>query len=124
MVISITLWILASICNSIMDRSTYTWHSSIFTKFKNPFFDKDGWKNKYINRDPINGRKKLIGNINYPVQLTDIFHFSKMLMVTFICFSIIFYIPIIDYKWDLLIYGLTWNLIFNIFYNYILKNAK
>jgi hypothetical protein len=130
--ISLIFLVLASICNAIMDTSTQHYYSSIFTKFKPKWWNGNiSWKNKYIDGDLNKGRIKWILGFNKPVQLTDAFHFFKMLMIIFICSSIITFdrcsiIINCQYYWYsfliiLGIYGLIWNLTFSLFYNKIFK---
>lgn len=146
--ISIIFWILAAICNAIMDTCSHHFNESVF--FYNSFFDTpNSWRDKYIGGTPENGRRKIKiwkWKFNYPVQLTDSFHLFKMLMIVFICLSMAFYEPIIqEYRWGawqdhwhirfmgayihpgmfnipvvLIVYGTAWNVIFNLFYNKIL----
>lgn len=136
---------LASICNSIMDTLDHHQESSIFSKFKNKMWWNfhQGWRNKYIDRDPKNGRVKwnILGIlINKPVQLTDAWHFFKMLMIIFAAISITLaltnanIIYLIDFKNDLnyilnciihmSILAFAWNPIFTLFYHkiWMIKN--
>ena len=130
--ISIIFWILAAICNAIMDTCSHHFPKSVFSKY--PYFwnTENSWKNKYVNW-PYNAdrRKVKIWNwkFNYPVQLTDSFHLFKMLMIVFICLSIVFFEPTPGHNWIwkllvFVIYGIVWNLIFNLFYNHILIKKK
>ena len=129
--ISLLFWCLAAICNSIMDTCSHHFNESVF--FYNSFFDTpNSWRYKYIGGTPENGRRKIKiwkWKFNYPVQLTDSFHLFKMLMIVFICLSIVFFEPTPwhNWIWKLLvfvIYGIVWNLIFNLFYNHILIKKK
>jgi hypothetical protein len=144
--ISLIFIVLASICNAVMDILSHHYTRSIFSKLDrewwNPFYS---WKNKYLYGDPDNGRltiyyltnipkwvKRLIGDFNYPVQLTDAWHLFKMLMIIFICLSIITFdkkevlinssYNIVTFPIILLVYGLTWNLTFTLFYKHLLRN--
>ncbi len=133
--VSVVFIVLASFCNSIMDVISHHWSTSIFTKIKDNFFynwfREDSWKLKYIGGNPDLGRIKweIFGiKFNKPVQITDAWHFFKMLMIVFICFGIVFYKSfffyfhniIIDKLFEILILGTIWNLIFSLFYNYLL----
>ena len=47
----------------------------------NNWWNKTGWRNKYIDRNPANGRVQWdlkLFKMNKPVQLTDAWHFFKM----------------------------------------------
>lgn len=130
---SLIFIILASICNAIMDTSTHHYGTSKLTKFKNTLWwnGEISWKNKYIDGNPDKGRVKWYFGMNKPVQITDAFHFFKMLMIIFICLSIITFDKcnmLVDCKYEwysfiimLGIYGTLWNLTFSLFYNEILK---
>ena len=123
---------LAAICNAIMDTSVHHYSTSVFKKLKPEFWNGEiSWKSKYINGDFNKGRVKWIFNLDKPVQLTDAFHFFKMLMIIFICLSIMTFDKCAsfigcEYQWYsftimLLIYGIIWNSTFSLFYNKILR---
>jgi len=124
--------ILASICNAVMDTSVHHYSKSILSNFKNKLWwnGEISWKNKYVEGDPKKGRVKWIFGFNKPVQLTDAFHFFKMLMVIFICVSIITFdkncvLVNGEYMWYkfmglLCIYGTFWNVPFSLFYKKVL----
>lgn len=121
--ISITFLILASISNAIMDVSAHHYYNSIFFKYNKPsFFNSEiSWRNKYIDFNPKNGRRKILNtSIDFPVQFTDLWHFAKMLMIIFLCASIVTF----DFdKYLLLIfvgYGIIWNKTFSLFYDKLL----
>lgn len=129
LIVSLSSWILASICNAVMDTSDHHFHTSIF-KNKNPMWwnAEVSWKNKYVDGNPQLGFRKIWKNINYPVQLTDSWHFFKMWMIVFITISIVTFKdqlfqstnPIYTLFY-ILIYGIIWNSIFSLFYNKILR---
>jgi hypothetical protein len=130
--ISIIFWILAAICNAIMDTCSHHFNESVF--FYNSFFDTpNSWRYKYIGGTPENGRRKIKiwkWKFNYPVQLTDSFHLFKSLMIVFICISIAFADGIYSNpKWYsyiviVVVFGTFWNLTFNLFYNHLLIRKK
>ena len=134
--ISIICLILASICNAIMDVCSFHYEKSIFRKLNPKFFDGSvSWKSKYQDWDNgDNRRRKIFGSkINYPVQLTDSFHFFKSLCIVFICISIatfdcnllsIIESQIIRTIIIIVIYGTSWNVFFSLFYNFILVRKK
>jgi hypothetical protein len=132
--ISILFFILAAISNSIMDVTQFHFYESVFNNgtFKlNWWSGVSSWKNKYVDREVANGRRKVMGSaINYPVQLTDAFHFFKMLMIVFLALAVITFdanlIKFTNMQWlNLLIalvaYGTLWNCTFSLFYNKILR---
>ena len=132
--LSLLLIVLSSFCNAIMDTLDHHYSTSIFSKIeKNPLWwnADQGWKNKYVDRDPKKGRVKwnILGiRVNKPVQITDAWHFFKMLMIIFFCsasvvnmyfaieFNVFISIGI------LIIYGTLWNLPFSLLYNKVLIN--
>ena len=135
--ISIIFIILASICNAIMDITSFHFSISIFNKL-NPgvWWPTISWKNKYEDFDPKIGRAKW-GKVLVPVQITDAWHFFKMLLIIFICTSIVTY----DFEFIIMlntaiglaiplklvwiealgIYGTLWNVTFSLFYDKILR---
>lgn len=150
-IISLILVALAAASNSVMDTVDHHQSKSIFSKLKDQKWwnAKNGWKNKYVDYDydaslnlPLRRVKWHIFGItfNKPVQLTDSWHFFKMLMIVFMCLStIIFPYTVYCYCdgyniWEiilaviiwLLVLGITWNLTFSWTYNklFILKNQK
>ncbi len=127
--ISLFFFVLAAICNSVMDTLEHHFDNSIFRKL-NPFFWNPvySWCNKYIDRDGHKGHRKIKGtNIDFPDALTDGWHLFKMLMIVFLALSVITFEPyyFIANYWlrsavYLLIYGTAWNCTFSIFYNKLL----
>lgn len=137
------LFALAAICNAVMDVSKFHWHKSIFSKgsfqgltvfgyqvFKREWWDGTiSWMNKYVDLDFRKGFKKVKipalkvkgrsitkeSEITKPVQLTDAFHYFKMLMVLFLCWAIS------DSFLEFIIYSTIWIQVFNLFYNKVLK---
>jgi hypothetical protein len=122
MVYSIILIILAAICNGVMDNITHHWSTSKLNKYNEKFWNPElSWKNKYIDNDPKKGYKKLFWKIEKPVALTDAWHLFKSLMIIFVCLAIVLYTPLIIFYIDFVILGILWNIIFNLFYDKILK---
>lgn len=128
--ISLILISLAAICNAIMDICSHHYYLSVFSSLNRKYWDATiSWKNKYNGGDPFWGRKKwFYGMINVPVQVTDAWHLFKSLMIIFLISAIpfcpknsmgienwIYYSAVIG------IGGVTWNLVFNLFYNKILR---
>ena len=133
--VSIFFVFLAAACNSTIDTLDHHQSSSIFSTFKNGLWWNfhEGWRNKYIDRDPKKGRVKLFWKINKPVQITDAWHFFKMLMIVFMCTASVFAAASVymseNHEWYsyiilLIVYGLTWNLTFSLFYERILIKNK
>jgi hypothetical protein len=128
-ILSFILLALGSTCNAIMDKITHHYDTSIFKTFKKRYWwdPSMSWENKYILGKPTNGRVKWYFGLNKPVQLTDAFHFFKMLMIIFICSSIVcgLFTDIKSTPFNFLIillaYGTTWNVVFSAFYDKVLK---
>ena len=122
--ISLILIIFAAFLNAIMDIIKHHWDQSIFIDLDNDqlylFFHKTNWQNKYIAGDVANGRKKFLG-INIHPAFLDGWHLSKSLMIIALFVAITFYTPIVYPLIDLFIFGFTWNIVFSLFYNKILR---
>ena len=152
MIVHFLLIFIAAACNAVMDTVDHHFNDSIFDNIKDKkkrlwFNSNQGWRNKYVDRDVKKGRIKwtILGfKFNKPVQITDSWHFFKMLMIFLICM-----IPALDMvlmhsnmliswnfqyfeispiynlfiHWGLL--GIVWNLsFFRVFYNYLLLKKK
>lgn len=121
--ISFILVILASICNAVMDTLCQHHDNSIFGKYKIGFWSDastTSWRNKYVEGNPLKGRKKLFWKINIPSTFTDAWHFTKSSMIVFLIAAIVLYTPVFGLFIDFSVLGLIWNLTFNLFYNVIL----
>jgi hypothetical protein len=106
-----------------MDKGLFHFHKSIFPQGSIWWNSQISWRNKYVNSDTKQGKRKILNtNINYPVQLTDSFHFFKMLLIVFMCLSIVTYKPIINSLLDVLLYGTIWNITFSLFFNRVLTS--
>ena len=133
-IIPIILYSLSGICDAVMDTCSDHYSISIFKNMNPNIWNKNiSWVNKYINDNPANGFKKInfFGiEVNYPVQLTDAWHFFKMIKELLIIMSIIIAMSInIDYNGFFIlgyfvILSILRNLCFNLFYNKILLLKK
>ncbi len=94
---------LAALCNSIMDVTMFRYSNSIFYT-DNPF-----WKTWWSDR-----AKRF-----WIVQLNDAWHFFKMWMIVFFILAVVFYKPIYIFYIDFWVYGLIWNVVFNLFFDVI-----
>ena len=82
-VLALLVFFIAGASNGIMDACTH--------KHEHPLIkDRQFWNNhpvtgshlnKYVNRDPKQGRRKLFWKINYPVAFTDAWHLFKSIML-------------------------------------------
>lgn len=100
------LVILAAIFNAVMDRlENETFFTSIFKHENERFwYKRESWK--YAKRV-----------FNYKI---DGWHLAKSAMIICLCLAIVFYTPMFGWI-DFVLFGLLWNLTFNIFYNRIFK---
>lgn len=145
MILSFSFVLLAAFFNAIMDVVYFHpsqsrlkgWWAAM--NYKSAV---EGSDPKYIDGDPKKGRAQMtfLGmTFTKPVQLVDGWHFSKMMMIFMIAFSnvaawssdLMFYVlsqPVLNAAVHaaalLVIYGLVWNLPFNVFYNNILRTKK
>jgi hypothetical protein len=122
--------IIASISKSIMDTVNFHFEKSIFSKFKNNLWwdQKQSWKNKYKNKDPLQG-SAFFGSTTFLVFLTDAWHFFQMLMLISL-----FIIPILSlslcitlsWYWLIIIFfiiKIIFSIIFELFWSKIwIKN--
>lgn len=81
--------------------------------FKSVFSNKN--QKFWYKRESWKFAKKVF---NYKI---DAWHIFKSLMVINLCISVVFYSPMFGI-FDFILFGALWNLIFNIFYNKILKS--
>jgi hypothetical protein len=130
--ISLICIILAAICNAVMDR--------LMIKYINlPESRKDDYYGWY-SFDPLAkwkrriwGNEKAYNVLFYKLKIktkwltdncNDAWHFFKSLMIIFLALSVVFHKQQFCILIDFLIFGFIWNVIFNTFYNKILKNNK
>lgn len=125
--ISLLFWCLAAACCAVMDTLQHHFYSSKIYYMRrkptqsywwNPTYS---WYNKYKGRNPKNGLRKWLW---FDVPFTDGWHTFKSLMIVFICLSIVTFKPLFNWWIDFTLFGLVWNLIFNLFYNKILIKKK
>lgn len=138
--LSLVFIILAAACNAQMDALTHHWNISIFSKWGNvtSFWGDPAytWVRKYTS--DMSTRKKWFWKINYPVQLSDYWHWLKMEMIIYIAaaltygyyFGPLLIINCTEHSKDVLLFeniianfsiiGFTWNCTFSLFYNKLL----
>jgi hypothetical protein len=121
--ITILLFVLAGIFNSIMDAIRYRWDKSYFNNIKNrelfifcnPSLSQ---KNKYKNRDPKQG-PKFFGSTTFLVWTTDLWHLVKAGMILSLCIGTVLYTRIINPWADALILLCSFTITFEIFFSKI-----
>lgn len=113
--ISLIFLALASLSCSIIDTLMFRFDTSIFKT-----------TNEKCNTWWSDRSKRI-----WIVQLNDGWHFFKMLMIVFIILAIILYSPIPLFGiwiWDNLIYffayGLVWNVVFNLFFDFLWRKSE
>ena len=130
--------LLAGFCNAIMDTVDHHFLQSVFSLIRGQkkrlwWNEYQGWRNKYINRNQALGLRKMriLGMyFNYPVQLTDAWHFFKTIMLVLcalgISEGILYYtlLPLVVWYWYvsgcLIAFCTAWVLGFNFGYNKVL----
>ena len=108
--VSILFFILASICNAIMDNLSHHWYKSVF-RHKDPKF----W-NPLVSCNTA----KYIPHTKYKV---DAWHLLKSAMIVFLALGVsLAYItePIGNIYIHFIVLGMAWNATFNLFYNKLL----
>ena len=98
---------IAAACNAVMDRTENApaFNKSVFNHFDVKFWLKEvSWQ--YATK---------IFTWKY-----DAWHVSKSFMLSFILLAACLYSPILGGVFDFLLFGIVWNLTFNVFYNKIL----
>lgn len=130
--ISAIFFILAGICNAIMDKILFHWDRSIFKGSKwewwaNP---ETSYRNKWKNGSNSLGGEKFPGSSTIFVWITDLWHFAQSLMITFFLLGAIFYgegmVSIFETNWinsllDLVIYKVLFSLSFELWWSILLE---
>lgn len=105
---------IAAFFNSVMDviETQVAFNASRFRKLNKNFWCKPD-------------SAKATGFIKFTHYHPDAWHFSKSMMIVCICAAIICYRVFVHPLADLVILGITWNISFDIFYNFLKpKNGK
>jgi len=122
--ISYILVIIGAFFNAVMDTLVHHHDTSIFKNYKIGFWadaSDTSWKNKYIDGNPLKGRRKLFWIINIPSTFTDAWHLSKSTMIVLLITAIVLYNHVFGICIDFIVCGVLWNATFNFFYNIILR---
>lgn len=101
---------LAAVCNAVMDsiESEHV-YGTIFKNMRPEFWHKrNSWD-----------KSKVIGKWKF-----DGWHIFKSMMLVFYFLSIVVYVQIVHWAIDIAIATGVWTLIFNLFYNQILKKRN
>lgn len=130
LIIPILLYCIGGIFDAVMDTCSDHFYSSVFKNLNPSYWNKNvSWINKYVNKDPKQGFKKMLG-IVIPVAFTDAWHMAKSLKEIFNCLALTAALYI-DFPYSIniiilyfVVAGVLRNIIFDIFYNIILVNKK
>lgn len=125
------LIIIAGISKSIMDTVDFHFKQSIFSKIKNIkirnwFNEKEGWKNKYKDRDKSKG-PAFFGSTTFLVFVTDSWHFFQFIMLSslFLSLTLAFTICVsLNWYYWILVFFVSKSLMtgtFELFWSKILK---
>ena len=129
--ISILFFILAGICNAIMDKINFHWDESIFKdsrfeQWSNPLYSyKNKWKNKSNSLDG----ERFPGSSTIFVWTTDLWHLAQSLMISFFILGGIFYadglIDVYETQWintviDFIIFKIVFSSTFELFWSIVL----
>jgi hypothetical protein len=98
--IAFIFFALAGFFNSIMDTLRMHWKTSIFSNIKNPKLmdwvnPKLSWDNKWKTKKAIEERFK--GSSTILVFVTDLWHFSQLMMFICFAFGAVTYIPVFTF---------------------------
>jgi hypothetical protein len=108
--LTIAIIAIAAFFNAVQDScdSGHYW-GTIFSKWNPKFWHKDeSWK-----------YAKMIGGYRL-----DAWHLAKSATLVCLVASVVSYKGIIGWWVDFVILGLVWNIVFNTFYNHLLKTKK
>lgn len=136
--IHIISWLLAAICNAVMDTLQFHYESSVFLRKGHKTIDHEyfwdpriSWRNKYKGRLTAKG-PRFFGSTTIFVFVTDAWHLAKFGMNFFITITLVTgcYIGAgFGYQWfDLIIafivYRVMYSGVFELFFSKILKKVK
>lgn len=110
--------LLAVFCNGCMDSLRHSFTKSFAKNWSKDFWNPlISWLNKYNNRDPKQGRRK-IWFIVIPAALTDGWHLLKMFMLgfMFIAGSLNVTETLLTDLYLFIYYQVIWNVLFNPIY--------
>ena len=127
LILSFLCWGLAAYCNSIMDTLKYHYYNSVFNK-------KYG-NNPFWNEDLKDASPYMIPYTKYKLNAWHLFK-SSMIVLQALTACFIFLVGVnidsdtnawlllLDFIILLVLYGIIWNGVFNLFFNKLLVNKK
>lgn len=117
--IQIGLVIILAVLQAVQETLNDRFNKSIFRNLDEYFWNpKLSWRNKYVEGNPLKGRKKLIWNINRPVQISDAFHIIKTIQVTLLAVLASSSIR------EFILLGIIFNIVFGIGYHWMRRDSK
>lgn len=129
-ILTMLCWILAAVCNAVMDVLAFKYKYSIFSSRDQYYWNPSiSWRNKYKDRKISNG-PAFFGSTTFLVFTTDAWHLFQFLSNSFIVISMIliiniFYTPI--WWQDIIIFILLkamWGMIFEWCYSSVFRNGR
>lgn len=135
MFMSAIFFMLAAVCNALMDSLQFHWYKFRWNNVLNPQFWNPAisWKNKYIDGDSKKGLKYK-GALGFMSNFLDAWHLFKMIMIFCFSFTVLFFpyafkfcvfhSNILNGALWLAILGVCWNAPFNLFFNKIFVIKK
>lgn len=118
-------FVLASICEAVMDTLQFHYISSIFKNFENNiFWDPEvSWRNKYKDGDPKKGPKFLFSDTLF-VGLTDAWHLFKLFRNLFIFLGVFFLLLQFTTFWISVIVAIALRLFFGFGFTIFYEGLK
>jgi hypothetical protein len=123
-------WILAAICNAVMDILAFKYKYSIFSSWNPNYWNPSiSWRNKYKNRKVSNG-PAFFGSTTFLVFTTDAWHLFQFFSNSFIVVSIILTVHVYCTPtwWQnivlFIVFKIAWGAPFELFYSKIFRNGK
>ena len=138
-VLSLICWVLASLCNAVMDTLADRAHfeQSIFSRYNSNFWLKtDSWVNKYNDIDgdgkgDVEGGFRYNGPFGFLNNLLDGWHLFQSMMIILLALAtvlfqytvylFIFDSPVLNIFMWVMVLGVLWNVPFSLAYHKYLK---
>lgn len=121
-------WILAAICNAVMDVLAFKFKTSIFSKLNESWWNPSkSWRNKYKDKNPKRG-PAFFGSTTFLSFLTDAWHFFQFLTYSFIALGFTVLIGAyfdVSYLWMFVVFlgfKFVWGAIFELFFSKIFRS--
>jgi hypothetical protein len=129
-IMMLSLWALAAVCNAVMDVLAFKFKTSVFKNMNPNYWNPaKSWRNKYKQKMPFKG-PAFIGSTTFLSFLTDAWHLFQFLSNTFLALSVlVVFLHYTTISWwaGLAIFlgmKLTWGVFFELFYGRIFRKKK